>query len=139
MFEHCLVNDLEVPQSLITPLCKAMNHNSNDVKLLVAIVSSHLAKLSKTTLPEPLLKALMPMLVNGTKEKNSTVKSTSESALVEVLRMREDKEAVTKCLNLLDSGARDALEDVISKVLHKLAKQPHQGRDEGIDNTILTI
>jgi hypothetical protein len=58
------------------------------------------------------------MLVNGTKEKNSAVKSTSESALVAVLHLRnaEDKSGQKKCLDVLDSGARDALSDVIVKV-----------------------
>jgi len=58
------------------------------------------------------------MLVNGTKEKNSAVKSSSESALVAVLHLRdvEDKSGQQKCLEVLDTGARDALSDVIVKV-----------------------
>jgi hypothetical protein len=57
------------------------------------------------------------MLVNGTKEKNSAVKSMSESALVAVLHLRdEDKTGQNKCLQVLDTGAKDALQDVITKV-----------------------
>ena len=58
------------------------------------------------------------MLVNGTKEKNSAVKSSSESALVAFLHLRdaEDKSGQQKCLEVLDTGARDALNDVIVKV-----------------------
>ena len=57
------------------------------------------------------------MLVNGTKEKNSAVKSTSESALVALLHLRdEDKTGQNKCLQVLDTGAKDALQDVITKV-----------------------
>ena len=37
---------------------------------------------------------------------------------------------------LLDSGARDALSDVISKVLQRVANQP-EGKEETIDNTVL--
>ena len=58
------------------------------------------------------------MLVNGTKEKNSAVKSTSESALVALLHLRDanDKSGQKKSLEVLDTGARDALNDVIVKV-----------------------
>jgi hypothetical protein len=60
---------------------------------------------------------MQPMLVNGTKEKNSAVKSTSESALVALLHLRdEDKSGQNKCLQVLDTGAKDALQDVITKV-----------------------
>ena len=37
---------------------------------------------------------------------------------------------------LLDSGAKDALSDVISKVLQRVANQP-EGKEETIDNTVL--
>lgn len=54
-------------------------------------MSSHLARSQESILPTELLKILLPMLVNGTKEKNSMVKSSSESALVDVLIMRKVK------------------------------------------------
>ncbi len=40
------------------------------------------------------------MLVNGTKEKNSAVKSSSESALVAVIGMRTGQEGQKKCLQV---------------------------------------
>lgn len=70
-----------------------MNNNSNEVKQLLARVCIHLAK---TVLPDKmvpeLLKLLLPMLVNGTKEKNSYVKANSEIALIAVLRLKEGDE-----------------------------------------------
>ena len=65
-----------------------MNHNSNEMKQLVARVSSYLAKSDIVLAPE-FLKASIPMLVNGTKEKNSYVKANSELSLVVVLRLRQ--------------------------------------------------
>lgn len=57
------------------------------------------------------------MLVNGTKEKNSAVKATSESALVALLHLRgSDASIQSEALQVLDAGARDALNDVIVKV-----------------------
>jgi hypothetical protein len=37
---------------------------------------------------------------------------------------------------MLESGARDALSDVITKVLQRVANQP-EGKEESIDNTLL--
>lgn len=70
-----------------------MNHSSNEVKQLVSRVCSYLARRHdrKTFTPE-LLKVTLPMLVNGTKEKNSYVKADSEIALVSVLRLRQGEE-----------------------------------------------
>ena len=118
-----------------------MNHQSNDVKQMVAIISQFWAKsLDNQLLPTELLKSLLPTLVNGTKEKNSTVKSFSETALVGVLHLRnkEDNKKSSECLQVLPSGARDALQDVITKVLQRVANQP-EGKDEVIDDTIVTI
>lgn len=67
-----------------------MNNNSNDVKQLLARVCLHLAKTVPSTKMTPeLLRLLLPMLVNGTKEKNSYVKANSEIALIAVLRLKE--------------------------------------------------
>lgn len=70
-----------------------MNNNSNDVKQLFARVCIHLARTvpSNKMTPE-LLKLLLPMLVNGTKEKNSYVKANSEIALIAVLKLKEGDE-----------------------------------------------
>lgn len=65
-----------------------MNHSNNEVKQLVARVCSYLARVEPELSPE-FLKAAIPMLVNGTKEKNSYVKANSELSLVAVLRLRQ--------------------------------------------------
>lgn len=70
-----------------------MNHSSNEVKQLLATVCSMLAKTVPPQQMAPeLLRLLIPMLVNGTKEKNSYVKASSEFALVSVLRLRQGDE-----------------------------------------------
>jgi len=70
-----------------------MNHGSNEVKQLLARVCSMLAKTVPPQQMAPeLLRLLIPMLVNGTKEKNSYVKANSEFALVSVLRLRQGDE-----------------------------------------------
>lgn len=94
-----------------------MNHTSNEVKQLLAKVCIFLAKTvpANQMVPE-FLKLAIPMLVNGTKEKNSYVKANSELALVAVLGLRHGDEGQQKCLALLDVGAKESLSDVIAKV-----------------------
>lgn len=65
-----------------------MNHTNNEVKQLVARVCTHLARTLGADLAPEFLKAALPMLVNGTKEKNGYVKANSELSLVAVLRLR---------------------------------------------------
>merc|ERR1712240_357837 len=126
-----------LPQDLVSPFLKAMNHNSNDVKVLVAMMISHIAKSVDDLLPPELLKPVLTCLVNGTMEKNSMVKSCSETALVDSLKMRKGPTGQAQALALLDTGARDSLSDVLSKSLSKLATQP-EGKDAALDDTLLT-
>ena len=44
------------------------------------------------------------MLVNGTKEKNPAVKSSSESALVAVTAMRDGQDGQKQCLQVRKTG-----------------------------------
>lgn len=157
LFSQRLKAGRPLPADLVQPFAKMMNHSSNDVKQLVGAVSVYLAKEAASLgggggdgeglLPPELLKPLLPMLVNGTKEKNPTVKSSSESALVAVLKLRQRSSAqqdsvkdgggsVNACLSLLESGSREALQDVITKVLQRVAQQP-EGKEMPIDDTQL--
>lgn len=146
---------------------QSMNNNSNDVKQLLARVCTHLARNVPAEKMSPeLLKALLPMLVNGTKEKNGYVKANSELALIAVLRLRQGDEEqqvkiviensnsnyyklllllifnlfkflLQRCMALLEVGARESLSDVVSKVLRKVISQP-EGKIEELDDTLLT-
>uniref|UniRef100_A0A1B6KTU5 TOG domain-containing protein n=2 Tax=Graphocephala atropunctata TaxID=36148 RepID=A0A1B6KTU5_9HEMI len=136
LFQHMMRTPTKIPPTLLSPFCRTMNHTNNEVKQLVARVCSYLAR-TETTLAPEFLKAALPMLVNGTKEKNGYVKANSELSLVTVLRLRQGDAMQQHCLNLLDGGARDSLSDVITKNLRKLANQP-EGKEEELDDTLLT-
>lgn len=57
-----------------------------------------LAESGGSLLPVEVAKPLMPMLVNGTKEKNQVVRSSAEMALVAMLQLREgDQGAQVLC------------------------------------------
>ncbi|KAK7871251.1 hypothetical protein R5R35_007540 [Gryllus longicercus] len=139
LFNHLMLEGQPLPMPLLTPFVRSMNHASNDVKQLVARVCGWLGKtLSPEKLSPEFLRAVLPMLVNGTKEKNSYVKANSEYALIAVLRLRDTVNTNTqeRCLNLLDVGARESLNDVITKVLNKVVLLP-EGKEEELDDTLL--
>lgn len=103
------------------------------------------------------------MLVNGTKEKNSFVKANCEFSLITVLKLREGDTVhqvtflnfksqstfirislsskclflLQECMKILDAGARDALNDVVTKVLKRLASTQFEGKEEDLDDTLL--
>lgn len=138
LFQYTMNQAIPLPQIVVTPFVRAMNHASNEVKQLLAKVCTYLAKVvpaDKT--PAEFLRLLIPMLVNGTKEKNGYVKSNSEIALIAILRLRSGDETHQKCLQILDAGARDSLTEVVSKVLRKVAMLP-AGKEEELDDTILS-
>lgn len=138
ILQYCLLQEISAPQSLIVSFIRAMNHTSNEIKQLVAKSCNHLAKVipAQKTSPE-IMKCLVPMLVNGTKEKNGYVKSNSEIALISILRLRDGDETYQKTYQLLEIGARESLNEVVTKVLRKAAIQP-AGKEEELDDTLLT-
>lgn len=72
-----------------------MNHPSNEVKQLMARAATMLgreAELSASGPSAELLRALLPALVNGTKEKNTYVRANAEIALRAVLRLPQDEQ-----------------------------------------------
>lgn len=119
LFQYLMSEGLPIPQVILTPFVRvsrqinyaliikincffflyfnvkiinfqSMNNNSNEVKQLLARVCIHLARnISPEKMSTDFLKALLPMLVNGTKEKNGYVKANSELALIAVLRLKQ--------------------------------------------------
>jgi len=136
LVEHCQNSGLPIPSAILTAYVKSMNHASNEVKQLLAKSVIYLAKaVTDENTSNDLLKALIPMLVNGTKEKNGYVKSNSEIALISILRLKNGEEIQQKVMKLLEPGAREALNDVIGKVLYRGYSA---GKDEEIDDTLLS-
>lgn len=137
LIQHCQNEGLPIPSVVLSAYVKSMNHISNEVKQLLAKTSIYLSKVvPQEKMSSDFLRALIPMLVNGTKEKNGYVKSNSEIALISILRLRNNETMFQHVLQILDAGARDSLNEVVTKVLYR-ALAP-SGKDENIDDTILT-
>ena len=116
-----------------------MNHSSNEVKQTVAISTAYLSKWVTASVPPTLFKTIVPLVVNGTKEKNTMVRANSEQALVAFLKLKSGDEVLQACLSALDPGAAESLQDCINKTLKKVATQPsHELNEEEFDDTLLT-
>ncbi|CAH3879772.1 unnamed protein product [Pieris brassicae] len=126
-----------VPPTILSQFVRSMNHGSNDVKQLMARASAVLGR--GGVAPEgpgaELLRALLPALVNGTKEKNTYVRANSELALRALLRLSHDEDHYEKCMSLLEEGGREALADVVVRVLRRAVTE---GREEDLDCTLIT-
>jgi len=131
-----VANNTSTPSEIITPFVRSMNHSSNDVKILVAQMISLLAKSQSSLLPTDLLKPIVPTLISGTMEKNSMVRSCSETALVDILQLRRGPQGQSEVLLLLEAGTRETLVEIISKSLTKLATQ-QEDKNIVLDDTLL--
>lgn len=138
LLQHCLNESLPIPQAVLVPYVKSMNHSSNDVKQLLAKTIIYMAKeVPQEKCTAEFLKALLPMLVNGTKEKNGYVKSNSELAVISILRLRNGEEVYQQICSVMEPGARNSLQEMVGKVAHRVALVPG-GKEEDIDDTILS-
>jgi len=128
--------DYGISNELINSLIKVMKNDSNDVKQLVAQVINFIAHSYEEPLDNSILKLLIPSLVNGTKEKNTTVKSCCESALAIILHLQNGDKILKDVLSIFEPGMKESLNEVASKILPKV--MTISDAVECLDNTILT-
>uniref|UniRef100_A0A0K0E1I8 Glutamyl-tRNA(Gln) amidotransferase subunit B, mitochondrial n=1 Tax=Strongyloides stercoralis TaxID=6248 RepID=A0A0K0E1I8_STRER len=123
-------------KELLHVLAKTINHNSNDVKRLVAVVIHNIFRHISTPSTE-LLKTVVPSLVNGTKERNLAVRVSSELALLEVLKLRKNDHVYEEYIKTLTGGVKSVLVDTYQKQLVKTLKNTDDSL-ESLDN-MLTV
>lgn len=83
-----------------------MKSDSNDIKQLIGQLVELVCRVanqkSESGLEESCQKIWVPVLVNGSREKNSAVKAASEYALITMLRLRKSEEGYkVQYMNLL--------------------------------------
>lgn len=137
LLRHYVMDDRQPERESVMVLVKAMKQESNDLKGLAAQILTYLGKSVPRALPADTLKMVVPMLVNGTKEKNTMVRVNSEYGLVALLKLRhQGDDTYQTCLATLEPGMKDSLSDVYNKSLKRVAVQPDI-HDDDIDDTIL--
>ncbi|XP_068244259.1 stalled ribosome sensor GCN1 [Palaemon carinicauda] len=129
-----------VPPSLVQQFAKLINHNANEVKQAMCracqFTAESLSKSNGSQLPPEVARLVLPMLVNGTKEKNQVVRSSAEMALIAILLLKEGDQGTQPMLNALDGSPRDVLKEVINKNLRRATYIPVTPTE--MDTTLLT-
>ena len=126
-----------LPSTLLSQYTRIMNHVTNEAKTTLLQGTVYLARSSTRPLPNELLKPLLPMLVNGTKEKNTMVRANSEQALIAVLGLRAGEERLESILAILDAGPRESLQICVVKTLRRVVQQPEPRGTDKFDDSIL--
>uniref|UniRef100_A0A1I8IK66 TOG domain-containing protein n=1 Tax=Macrostomum lignano TaxID=282301 RepID=A0A1I8IK66_9PLAT len=112
----------KAPQSerLVAGLVKAQKHENSDVKLLTSQAASFaIEALPDDQLLNCLAKPLLPMLANGTREKNIGVKAASEQALADACRLYRAERLTASCLDRLEPAMRDSVQQIVDRLAKK--------------------
>ncbi|XP_078600399.1 stalled ribosome sensor GCN1-like [Branchiostoma floridae x Branchiostoma japonicum] len=136
LLTHVVSNTADIPKPLLTTAVKALNHSSNDIKMVAAQGVNHVVNKSSNPLPLSVCRVLVPALVSNTKEKNTAVQASSELALVSLLQLRKGEDGLQACLKTLDPGAAESLNECHKRALKKVASQP-EPKEEDLDDTII--
>ncbi|VDP13181.1 unnamed protein product [Onchocerca flexuosa] len=114
---------MDVP--LLSSVVRAINHPDNEVKCVAALGIHHIAS-RKLSINE--MKIIVPMMLNGIKERNSAVRAACEQALIALfkLRLRNETTSYDDYLSTVEGAARDVLTDAY-KTLQRVLKQPDPG------------
>jgi HEAT repeat protein len=110
------INHLATDPAVVLPaFTQGLTHSSTDIRIAACDVCSCL-KVS----PDPLLSAVLPLLLGNTQEKNTAVRASAESSIFELVG---DEAGLAHCTTLVGGQAAKPLETVFSKVKAKLAKE----------------
>jgi len=138
IFLYCVRRDEQCSPTLLTPFAKSLNNSSNEVKILMGQASEVFARqLYPQVMSKEMMRTIVPALVMGTKEKNSIVRASCESALIYLLHLRHSDSVLNTCLDHMEAGAQDPLTEVVGKVLRKSAGAA-ETREPDIDDTVLS-
>ncbi|XP_043924837.1 eIF-2-alpha kinase activator GCN1 [Protopterus annectens] len=130
------VEDAEIHPKLSSLFTKSLQHQSSDIRLIAVKMIWWANREPVRASPPQVIKPLLKVLLDNTKDKNTSVRAYSEQAIVNLLQMRSGEELFQNVSKILDVASLDLLNDVYRRSLKKLAGQ--QDSNDQIDDTILT-
>ncbi|WKY00789.1 hypothetical protein Q1695_015092 [Nippostrongylus brasiliensis] len=110
---HILISQGVAPdRDLLAAVGRSLSHQYVEVRRVSATALGHVLHAVPTKLGNDLLKLVVPHLVNGAKESNSAVRSSSELALVYAFRFNEGQEGYDNYLQSVEGAAKAVLNEL---------------------------
>ncbi|KAM4808080.1 stalled ribosome sensor GCN1 [Rhinophrynus dorsalis] len=137
LMKHCIeAEGGSLPPKLVTLFIKCLQNPSSDIKLAAEKMiwwanKDHLPPLDPQT-----IKPILKVLLDNTKDKNTSVRAYSDQAIVNLLKMRAGNDLFQDMTKILDTASLEMLNESNRRSLKKLATQTDSS--EQIDETILT-
>ncbi|KAM4708063.1 stalled ribosome sensor GCN1 [Discoglossus pictus] len=137
LMKHYIENEGgNLPPKLVSLFIKCLQNPSSDIKLVAEKMiwwanKDHLPPLDPQT-----IKPIIKVLLDNTKDKNTSVRAHSEQAIVNLLKMRAGNDLYQDIVKILDTASLEMLNETNRRALKKLANQADS--TEQIDETILT-
>lgn len=125
-----------LPPKLVTLFVKCLQNPSSDIKLISEKMIWWSNKDHLPLLDPQISKPILKVLLDNTKDKNTSVRAHSDQAIVNLLKLRLDNNLFQDMTKILDTASLDMLNECHRRSLKKLAAQPDS--NEQIDETILT-
>eukprot|EP00079_Xenopus_tropicalis_P029628 XP_012825198.1 PREDICTED: eIF-2-alpha kinase activator GCN1 [Xenopus tropicalis] len=125
-----------LPPKLVTLFMKCLQNPCSDIKL---VAEKMIWWANKDHLPPLDLQAIKPILkvlLDNTKDKNTSVRAYSDQAIVNLLKMRAGNDLFQNITKILDTASLEMLNESSRRSLKKIAAQADS--TEQIDETILT-
>jgi len=96
--DYLLSNGLSVDSELVGVLSKALKSNLNELKEMCLMLISVLSIKNVKPLHMNVLRSLIPMAMNGMREKESSVRFKGELALVDLCHLRDNEDLLEVCV-----------------------------------------
>nr|XP_014345196.1 PREDICTED: translational activator GCN1 [Latimeria chalumnae] len=119
-----------------TQLVKCLQNSSSDIRLVAEKMIWWVNKEPLPPLDPQTVKPILKALLDNTKDKNTSVRAYSDTAIVNLLHMRTGDEVFQNISKILDTASLDLLNEGCRRSLRKLASQADS--NEEIDDTIQT-
>ncbi|CAK8692590.1 unnamed protein product [Clavelina lepadiformis] len=145
---HYTQESKDIPKQVTESLKFGLEHSSNDMRIETArsvnwsgrqlarpVESESTNGISERTLPENTLNFMISLLLVLTREKNPSVRTAGEYAIVSLLKLRENEQIMQKCAASLPSSVASGLLELFKQKLKRVIASTELLDD--IDNSII--
>jgi len=139
--EYKIVKDdskMPVDVDLVQTMVKCMNHGTPEMKFIIVELVTHIHLVNpREALNDGLLKAFLPMLVNGAREKALAIRNASEIAMSSIMHYKQKNSIYNECLEIV--SAKDSFADCVKSIGKENINKKIRVEDYVVDRTLIRI